>query len=59
MACRNGFVSNGSVLEQYYFTVVANLGERRADFFGGFFTFLMCTRMLVNRFGFPFVQYQI
>jgi hypothetical protein len=31
MACRDGFVSNGSVLEQYSATVVANLGERRAD----------------------------
>ena len=34
MVCRNGFVSNGSVLEQYSSTVVANLGEIRADVFG-------------------------
>ena len=34
MACRDGFVSNGSVLEQYSSTVVANLGEMRRDFFG-------------------------
>ena len=34
IACRDGFVSNGSVLEQYSSMVVANLGEIRRDFFG-------------------------
>ena len=37
MACRDGLVSNVSVLEQYYYTVVANLGEIRANLLGGFF----------------------
>ena len=43
MACRDGFVSNGSVLEQYSSTVVANLGERRVVFFASFSHF-WCVR---------------
>ena len=31
MVCRYGFVTNGFVLEQYFFKVVAQLGERRRD----------------------------
>ena len=46
MACRDGFVSNGSVLEQYFSTVVANLGERRAHFFRRiFYVFDVCANV--------------
>ena len=37
MACRDGFVSNGSVLEQYYFTVVAK--KKGGCFLGDFSRF--------------------
>ena len=59
IACRDGFVSNGSVLKQYCSTGGGQSGWKKGGFFlGDFFTFLMCTRMFVNRFQFPFVQPQ-
>ena len=59
MACRDGFVSNGSVLEQYCTTGGGKSGWNKALFFWfKNFTFLMCARMFVNRFQFPFAQSQ-
>ena len=37
MACRDGFVSNGSVWSNTFLPVVANLGETMADVFGAIF----------------------
>ena len=59
MACRNGFVSNGSVFKQYCSTGGGQSGWKKGGFFWfKNFRFLMCARMFVNRFQFPFVQSQ-